>query len=414
MKTKIHGKTYDLSNFKHPGGLIPLYLINGKDGTCLFESYHPVSNKKILNKILNKYEIKDDANIKDEIIYDLSSFSFDAFANELKNEVFNYFKNISIQNKCNLIEATKMTINRKIELIVLFGFFILSLHFFIQNSIFGLFFMPFFLWCLTVNTYHDISHFAFSSNKYLEICLLPCHFFIYPPFSWIIDHVYYHHIYTNIPDIDYDLERYIGFYQEKNHSENIFLNNPIINIFDFLIFSDKKKDKYRLYNNFNIIYVSQTIIYLIFKVISLKILFYDKYINYGILYALIFTIIPLIIFVLLFLIFTQINHIHIENFNFSNKFYRNQIITSYNLCPESFIIRILSGGLNCQIEHHLFPSVNSCHLPNLSIIVRKLCRKYNIKYNYSDNILNTIYDVYFTSKKINKKNIKKIIKNNQK
>ena len=56
--TKIHGKTYDLTNFKHPGGIIPFYLINGKDGTCLFESYHPVSNRVLINKVLQKYQIE--------------------------------------------------------------------------------------------------------------------------------------------------------------------------------------------------------------------------------------------------------------------------------------------------------------------------------------------------------------------
>ena len=34
--TKIHGKTYDLTNFDHPGSLMPLYLINKRDGTALF------------------------------------------------------------------------------------------------------------------------------------------------------------------------------------------------------------------------------------------------------------------------------------------------------------------------------------------------------------------------------------------
>ena len=54
MKTKIHGKLYNLTNFKHPGGIIPLHLINGEDSTCLFETYHPVSNRNLLNKILSK------------------------------------------------------------------------------------------------------------------------------------------------------------------------------------------------------------------------------------------------------------------------------------------------------------------------------------------------------------------------
>jgi fatty acid desaturase len=410
--TKIHGKTYDLTNFKHPGGIIPFYLINGKDGTCLFESYHPVSNRVLINKVLQKYQIENNDLIKEENIYDPKSFDQDPFAAELKNEVVNYFKNISIQNNCSLIQATKMTFSRKIEIFTLSGLFLSSLYLFISNSIFGLFLMPFFLWLLTVNTYHDISHFAFSTNKYLEMFLLPLHFFIYPTFSWIIDHVYYHHVYPNIPNIDYDLERYIGFYQEPKISNNILLNNPLTNFLEFLIFSDKEKDKYRLYNNFNIVYVSQTICYLFVKIFFLKMMFYDKLINYGIFNALLFTFIPVIMFASLFLIFTQINHIHEENFIFSRKFYRQQVITAHNLSPESFIIRILSGGLNCQIEHHLFPSVNSCHLPKLSKIVRKLCKKYNIKYNCFNSIFNSVYDVYLTSKRINKKNINQIIQKN--
>tara|TARA_X000001036_G_C19978087_1_gene521036 strand:- start:249 stop:461 length:213 start_codon:yes stop_codon:yes gene_type:complete len=58
IRTKIHGKMYDLTNFNHPGGQIPMYLIDNKDGTCLFESYHPVSNKDNLNKILQKLNPK--------------------------------------------------------------------------------------------------------------------------------------------------------------------------------------------------------------------------------------------------------------------------------------------------------------------------------------------------------------------
>ena len=64
MKTKIHNKTYDLTTFKHPGGQKALELVDNKDGTCLFELYHPVSNKDNLNTILNKYEIPDDSSIK--------------------------------------------------------------------------------------------------------------------------------------------------------------------------------------------------------------------------------------------------------------------------------------------------------------------------------------------------------------
>ena len=43
--TKIHDKYYDLTNFKHPGGPITLSLVEGRDGTELFESHHLFSTR---------------------------------------------------------------------------------------------------------------------------------------------------------------------------------------------------------------------------------------------------------------------------------------------------------------------------------------------------------------------------------
>ena len=79
IKTKIHGKMYDLTNFNHPGGSIPLHLINGEDSTCMFETYHPVSNRNILKKTLAKYEIKDDHSIHEHRIYDFTDFETNPF-----------------------------------------------------------------------------------------------------------------------------------------------------------------------------------------------------------------------------------------------------------------------------------------------------------------------------------------------
>ena len=107
MKTKIHGKTYDLTNFKHPGGVVPLNLCDGKDGTVLFETYHPVSDREMLNRILAKYEIPNDESIPSDNIYDFTLFN-DDFTTELRAQVYLYFKNVAEKNNCSLITATKM------------------------------------------------------------------------------------------------------------------------------------------------------------------------------------------------------------------------------------------------------------------------------------------------------------------
>jgi len=38
------------------------------------------------------------------------------------------------------------------------------------------------------------------------------------------------------------------------------------------------------------------------------------------------------------------------------------------------------GGLNFQIEHHLFPRVSHVHYPALSPIVQQTCREFNVPY----------------------------------
>jgi linoleoyl-CoA desaturase len=55
-------------------------------------------------------------------------------------------------------------------------------------------------------------------------------------------------------------------------------------------------------------------------------------------------------------------------------------MTSNNVNTNSYLVYLLTGGLNFQIEHHLFPSVNHCHLYKIKPIVKKLCKKYNISY----------------------------------
>jgi fatty acid desaturase len=39
-----------------------------------------------------------------------------------------------------------------------------------------------------------------------------------------------------------------------------------------------------------------------------------------------------------------------------------------------------TGGLNYQIEHHLFPRICSTHYPTIQPIVRRIARKHGVRY----------------------------------
>lgn len=60
-------------------------------------------------------------------------------------------------------------------------------------------------------------------------------------------------------------------------------------------------------------------------------------------------------------------------------FLRRQVLTSRNIRP-SFVIDLLMGGLNYQIEHHLFPSMPRPHLKEARRITKEYCAERNIPY----------------------------------
>jgi len=62
------------------------------------------------------------------------------------------------------------------------------------------------------------------------------------------------------------------------------------------------------------------------------------------------------------------------------KFYSNRKVeNSSNFALDSAFWTHVSGGLNHQIEHHLFPSLAHTRLPEIRQIVVDLCKEYNIR-----------------------------------
>ncbi|HWL93215.1 MAG TPA: fatty acid desaturase, partial [Phycisphaerae bacterium] len=47
----------------------------------------------------------------------------------------------------------------------------------------------------------------------------------------------------------------------------------------------------------------------------------------------------------------------------------------------------LVGGLNFQIEHHLFPQICHIHYPKLAVLVEETCVEFGLKYKASKTFL---------------------------
>ncbi len=58
----------------------------------------------------------------------------------------------------------------------------------------------------------------------------------------------------------------------------------------------------------------------------------------------------------------------------------HQIRTTANFATNNPVVSWLVGGLNFQIEHHLFPKISHIHYPAISKIIRQACREYGLVY----------------------------------
>lgn len=58
----------------------------------------------------------------------------------------------------------------------------------------------------------------------------------------------------------------------------------------------------------------------------------------------------------------------------------HQLSTTSNFATGNKIISWILGGLNFQVEHHLFPRVSHVHYPALNKLVKATCAEYNITY----------------------------------
>jgi len=72
----------------------------------------------------------------------------------------------------------------------------------------------------------------------------------------------------------------------------------------------------------------------------------------------------------------------------------HQVLTSHNFGVDSKFALHFSGGLNMQVEHHLFPSVHYSHYPALAEIVQEACKEFNLPYNTSKHLPEAVYKHY--------------------
>lgn len=76
----------------------------------------------------------------------------------------------------------------------------------------------------------------------------------------------------------------------------------------------------------------------------------------------------------------EFEHHHGQETMIENEWAVHQISTTSDFAMNSKVATWLLGGLNFQVEHHLFPLISHVHYPAIQQIVSKVCADYGVEY----------------------------------
>ena len=426
---KIHNKYYDITNFAHPGGPVAIMAANRRDATALFESHHPFSDRTMMDNVLKKYEMQEErekcenyllpGENENGAIFDWEETAKSDFTTELRDKVKKHFTEKSKERGISLTEATKATPQRWCEwgafsTASAWSFYTMLYSQSIFWSWLNVLLCPALYW-MSGAMFHDGSHFAVSSDWRINWGMQYIYRVMSSPYDWLHQHIIGHHPYTNIhnkdPDLNHSGEE-LRFTEHTKWSkvhikqENKYFILSLLLLIGFNIKNSLLLSFTQKYNNsvhkipvelkYNLLHFLDIFLYMyLFFILPFQI--------WTPFYAVKHAIIPYFLLSVIFNTNSSVNHTHKNSINGQNKnWYIHQVTTANNF-GSHYPHYYTSIGLNYQIEHHLFPAINHCHLRDIQPIVKSLCEKHGIPYHHTGGYKEAIMGVYDHLREMGKK-----------
>jgi len=380
---------------RHPGGDI-LYDGAGGDVTIMFWSYHPLSLIDNSSSYVNKMVIGEVEDYK--CIYEVGT----AFHRTLKRRV---------EDK---ITASERRSDWRIIFKALMLLLVSAITFWagwIHGNIIAVIILGYTLSSIGLNVAHDGVHSAFSKSRI--ICKLAAFSFNLLGNNYLAyrkAHAFGHHAYTNHLEYDTGITGsfpVLRLHPKLEHSwfhKFQYIYVVPIYLFSILLFwFGDTDDMYTLYNfpkRQARVTLSDWLV-----AISGRMVFFSWYIGLHFWMfpwqkALLDCTIVCVEIGFLALVFFVVNHWTEKAALITNKelvtktadWAMLQILVSSNFSVKSPFWFHVSGGLNLQIEHHLFPGIVHTRLPDIVPIVRKTCKEYGI--NYDAQCYDSFWDAF--------------------
>jgi linoleoyl-CoA desaturase len=249
---------------------------------------------------------------------------------------------------------------------------------------------------------HDANHGSYSKNQFVNKALgFTLNFAGGFPINWKIQHNVLHHSFTNIEGWDEDIEKGVMRFSPTQKRKKIFKYQiyyaPILyGLLTTYWFVAKDYEQLVRYNKKGLLEAQGisfkkglvTIIFHKLWYIALT-LFLPMYVlNFEWWQVLLgFLLMQFISGLILAFIFQPAHviedtsfYIPDENTSVENSWAVHQMRTTANFANKSVWFSWLIGGLNYQIEHHLFPNICHVHYRNIAPIVKKTAEEFNLPY----------------------------------
>ena len=243
---------------------------------------------------------------------------------------------------------------------------------------------------------HDASHYAFSTKRWINKIALNCTLGVLGgcSFSWHQEHVVRHHGHTNVLGEDPDVyashvirlhpEDKWHWWQRWQHYYAIplysfmwihWFYNDLVNAI-FNTYQLPRKKYWQFWLQIIVGIVPHVLIGLV-----LPYLFFQSYWMVGISYFLFFMSLSIIMAMTFVLAHVSDGQVFYLTHDDGQKDWAvHQLETTSDFAVDNPFLNWLLGGLNFQVEHHIFPALCHLHYPKIQKIVKKYCLEKNITY----------------------------------
>jgi linoleoyl-CoA desaturase len=270
---------------------------------------------------------------------------------------------------------------------------------------------------------HDANHGSYSTRPRLNDFLgLTLNAMGASSYFWKQKHNIIHHTYTNVDGIDDDIAKSPIIRQCESqkwvpaHKIQYLYLLPVYSlstIFWIFIMDFKKYTSRKIYTtaawrmstkNHIIFWVTKVLYVTFYMALPIWVWGFLPWLaGYFVLNAVMGLILSLVFQLAHVVENTEFEHVPLDaTKHIETAWAEHQIKTTANFAMGNKVISWFVGGLNFQIEHHLFPRVSHVHYPAISKIVMQKCREFNLPYNKYDTMAQAVASHFRMMKQLGK------------